>query len=181
MINLFFNYYESPTRQHEIDYCLEQNKKVFDNVIILEGRPTFKGLFKLTDLYPSDVNCFCNSDIYFKAETIHLLNTIKENECYALTRYDLKDGKDIFFGRRDSQDAWIFRGVIKPINADFKPGMWGADNRLAYEIKKAGYKISNPSLDIKTIHVHEVDNRDQVRTKENTVPPPYFLLPPSKL
>jgi len=181
MINLFFNYYESPARQHEIDFCLEQNKKLFDRVDIVEGRPTFENLFKLSESYPNDVNCYCNSDIYFKAETFHLLNTIKEKECYALTRYNIDGGKEIFFGRRDSQDAWVFRGSVISINAPFTAGRWGCDNRLAFEIKKAGYKIKNPSLDLRVIHIHEVDNRDNTRTKENTVPPPYLLIPPSRL
>lgn len=181
MTTLFFNWYESPTRQHEIDYCLEHNKKVFDRVEIVEGRQTFESLFRLSEDYPLDINCFCNSDIYFKPETFHLLNHIKENECYALTRYDLKDGNEVFFGRRDSQDAWVFRGEIKSIDAPFTAGKWGCDNKLAHEIKKSGYKITNPSLDIKIIHLHEIDNRDNVRTKENTVPPPYLLIHPSKL
>jgi hypothetical protein len=33
--NLFFNYYSDPKRQHEIDRCLDNNKRVFDNVFIL--------------------------------------------------------------------------------------------------------------------------------------------------
>jgi hypothetical protein len=181
MTNLFFNWYEHPTRQHEIDYCLAENRKVFDQVVIVYDRPTFAELFRITERHPASINCFCNSDIYFKKETIHLLNGIKADECYALTRYNLINGKEVFFNRRDSFDSYIFRGVIKKINADFTSGKWGCDNRLAYEIKQAGYTVRNPSLDIRTVHVHAVDDRNHVRTKDNTVPPPYHLVPPTRL
>jgi len=180
---LFFNWYQHPIRQHEIDYCLEQNRKVFDEVVVIEGRPTFAEIFRLTKNFPNSINCFCNSDIYFKKETIHLLNGLKENECYALTRYNLKGGKEVFspYIKGDSQDSWVFKGMIKPIAANFTGGMWGCDNRLAYEIKQAGYTITNPSLSIRTIHVHAIDDRNHRRTPDNTIPPPYHLVTPTRL
>lgn len=177
MINLFFNYYINESRQHEIDECLKMNMKVFDNVIVLYGRPTFKEMFERSkDMGPDDINVFCNSDIYF--EDVSLLNNIKENECYALTRWNKKGDKIEFMNRPDSQDSWAFRGPIRDINADFTMGLWGCDNRLLHEIQKAKYNVLNPSLSIRTIHLHEVDNRNQERTKDNTVPPPYKTIQP---
>lgn len=188
MLTIFFNWFEHQSRQHEIDLCLAENKKVFDKVVIVEGRPTFTELFAMTKTYPESINCFCNSDIYFKKETIHLLNAIKENECYALTRYNLisrgtSQENEVFYPlmRGDSMDSWCFRGTVKPISADFTGGLWGCDNRLAYEIKQAGYTVRNPSLSIRTIHVHAVDDRNHSRTPYNTVPPPYHLVPPTTL
>ena len=179
MVNLFFNWYEHIERQHEIDLCLQKNKEVFDNVIVVEGRPTFSELFALTNDYPNDVNCFCNSDIYFPSTEI--LNKIKYNECWALSRYDIIKRKEVLFARRDSQDSWIFRGVVKNVVADFTKGKWGCDNRLAYEIQKSGYNIHNPSMTVKTIHVHSSNKRNHVRTSENVVPPPYLVLDPNVL
>lgn len=176
--NLFFNWYPCPARQHEIDSCLENNRKVFDNVIVIEGRPTFAQLFELTKQFPNDINCFSNSDIYFQDTS--LLHNINENECYALCRWDQRSAGIRFFNHADSQDAWIFRGTIKPINAHFTMGFWGCDNRLAYEIKEAGYDIKSPSLSIKIIHLHAVDNRNHQRTKDNTIPGPYLTLIPTK-
>lgn len=178
-VNLFFNHYKNKDRQHEIDLCLSNNIKIFDDVIIIEGRPTFSELFQLTEKYPNDINCFCNSDIYFN--DLSLIRTIKDNQCFALTRYDLKKDEQIFLNRNDSQDAWIFKGKIKPIDANFTMGKWGCDNRLAYEIQKAGYYILNPSLSIVTTHVHEIDNRNYLRTEENTIKPPYLTLNPIAL
>lgn len=177
--NLFFNFYKDNARQHEIDYCLKQNEKVFDRVVIVQGRPTFSQLFELTKQYPNDINCFCNSDIFFTE--IESLKSIKENECYALARWDLKGNMPYFINRVDSQDAWVFKGVVNNVEANFTMGKWGCDNRLAYEIQKAGYKVTNPSLSIKTIHVHAIDNRNHKRTEQNTIPPPYLTIKPSFL
>lgn len=183
-VNLFFNWYkcESVQRQLEIDTALKKNREVFDNVILVTGRPTFSELFALTKDYPEDINCFCNSDIYF--EDISRLKEIKEEECFALCRWNIwpmVGGKPVLFGRSDSQDSWIFKGTIKPIQADFTQGLWGCDNRLAYEIEKAAYSLKNPSLSIKTIHLHAVDKRSHKRTEQNTVPHPYTIIEPTYL
>lgn len=171
--NLFFNYYNAGDRQHEIDKCLDMNIKVFDEVIVIDDRPTFSELFALTKQFPNDINCFCNSDCYF--EDISLLQKIKDNECYALTRTDMLGTKYASC----SQDAWCFKGEVKNIEMPYTQGLWGIDNRLAAEITNAGYTLKNPSLSIKLIHLHSVDKRDQVRTAQNTVPPPYILIAPT--
>lgn len=174
-VNLFFNWYENESRQHEINKCLRINKKLFDNVIIVDGRPTFQELFELTKSYPNDINCFCNSDIHFIDLT--LLHTIKPNECYALTRDDLRFTQHA----KGSQDAWIFRGEIKEIKARLTTGKWGCDNHLAWLIQNAGYGMSNPCLSIEIKHLHAVDDRQHSREENNTVPAPYLLIPPTKL
>lgn len=175
-VNLFFNYYQDISRQNEIDECFENNREVFDRVIKVSGRPTFQELFNLSKDYPDDINVFCNSDIYFTE--VETLKSINKNECYALTRWDFKEGKLHFFNRIDSQDSWVFKGVAKNIQANFTAGLWGCDNRLLHEIERAGYKVLNPSLSIITIHLHKEDKRNQDRTPLNTVPPPYKNLSP---
>lgn len=180
-VNLFFNHYIDPNvhRQREIDACLKKNREIFDNVIVVPGRPTFSELFSLSEQYPDDINCFCNSDIYFT--DISMMPVLKENECWALCRYNFKNGNYTFLNRIDSQDAWVFKGVVKPVEADFTPGTWGCDNRLAWELEKAGYIVKNPSLSVKIIHLHAIDRRDYRRNDQNTIPPPYLTLEPTYL
>lgn len=180
MINLFFNIYhtEDALRRNEINHCLKMNKKVFDRVILVEGRPTFAELFEMSKEFPDDINVFCNSDIYFPS--VSLLNNIKENEFWCLTRWDIKKGKEVFFNRRDSFDSFIFRGAIKNgVNIPYPAGLWGVDNRIAYEASKVGYTVTNPSWSVKTIHMHAVDKRNHTRTTENTCPPPYSVIEPT--
>lgn len=175
--NLFFNYYEDKIRQHEIDYCYKKNSEVFDNVYLIEGRPTFNEIFEQMRNFPNDINCCCNSDIYF--EDLEKIKKIGKDECWALTRYNVVNGNKVFYNKADSQDAWVFNGSPRAIKAPFTQGLWGCDNRLLFEIMSVGYTIKNPSLSIRTIHVHEFDNRNYKRTDENTVKPPYLTIKPS--
>lgn len=99
-----------------------------------------------------NVYIVCNSDIYF--EEIPVLPKI--NQVFALSRYErVKNGPIRFEGRRDSQDSWIFRSKIRlPKFIDFF-SLPGADNRLAWELMNVGYEVLNPSLTIKSYHLHE--------------------------
>lgn len=174
-INLFYNYYKDDNRQHEIDECLRKNMEVFSDVIIVEGRPTFSELFSLTKNFPNSINCFCNSDVYF--ESTSLLKKIGANDCFAITRNDLRNNPRI---SHQSQDAWCFYGVVS-VKMPFCQGMWGVDNRLVYELRKSGYNVINPCHQINIIHLHKVDNRNQQRTLSNTIEPPYDFVKPSNI
>lgn len=127
------------------------------------------------------VNVIVNSDIFFD-ETINLARIIKPNQCYALTRYDWNgNGHARFLNRADSQDAWIFRGRIKKeMYSDFCLGVPGCDNRIAYEIKKAGYIILNPSKSIHALHYHASGERSYT-SKTEPVAKPYHFVPPCAL
>ena len=185
MINLFYNYYKDKNkkRQEEIDICLNKNlSNSLINVIIIElqSRLSYNYYFNKINLItnPEDINIICNSDIYLDESITNALS-IKVNECYALSRWDIKlDGSHEFFDRPDSQDTWIFRGEIKNnIYGDILLGTPGCDNRIAYEIEKAGYILSNPSKKIKTYHVHSSNIRNY-NPSADRVPGPYKVIHP---
>ena len=164
-INLFINWFDSPVRPQEFDYCLKKNLVLFDRVINLNGRPTFTDFFMSAGLgYPDDINVIANLDIYFD-ETIRLTKWIESDTVYCLTRHEsdgvgnLKTFKDAHGHTGDwSQDAWVFTGInIVNVPAPFCPGERGCDNHLAWLFKEAGYKVLNPSIDIRAIHLHTVD------------------------
>lgn len=186
MINLFYNYYKTTNekRQKEIDFCLNKNLSNKNlNVIIIESQEAltynyfFNQINKITD--SEDINIISNSDIFLDDSILHC-NDIKNNECYALCRWEYKSQSIITFANRvDSQDVWIFRGRVNNINGDFTLGKPGCDNRIAYEIKQAGYNIKNPSKTIKTYHVHNsnIRNYNIKNYKQQVVPGPYLTLP----
>jgi hypothetical protein len=78
-----------------------------------------------------------------------------------------------------SQDAWIFRGWEKPDKFDlvdaknldtsrpekipFSLGIPGCDNKIVAVLKQIGYGVTNPSVSIKAIHVHQRDHRTYPR------------------
>jgi hypothetical protein len=177
-------------RQQENDFCLKHNVNnnlitnvylIIDNkntiipddikksdkikIIYIDSRPTFQTLFVIINknTNKNDINILANTDIYFD-DTLKLLYTsLKHDMCFALTRWDVNHDDSITFLNHDySQDTWIFRGQIKNENmeANFFQGIQACDNRVAYEIKNAGYKIYNPSKTIITYHLHKTNIRN---------------------
>ncbi len=204
-INLYISLYheQNPNRQAELERCLDINlsNPLIDRIFIFEEtghsffvehekitlvqcsiRPTFEFIFGVVNVFSGleDLNIIANSDIFFKQDDIaHMAWHIKWNKCFALTRWNMVGDEAVFFGRLDSQDTWIFKGRIRPMNANFKIGWPGCDNCIAYSIQQAGYEITNPSLSIKSYHLH----KDEHRVWHGSAPymQPYLLLEPSAL
>ena len=187
-MNLFINLYKTHNhiRQKEIDYCLKRNldNPLIDVYVMNEGvplpshinqkfvtkRPTYNDMFKWANEI-GGISIIANNDIYFD-ESIGKAGNILDGECYALTRYNVGGGLECKSG--GSQDVWIFKGEIK-VDAPFNLGVLGCDNRVAYEIDKAGYFVTNPAKDIITYHYHQSNHRTY--SKADTIPPPYKIIP----
>lgn len=161
-------------------------------VINLGKRPTFKDFFDFISNEPfsDSINVVSNTDIFFlnMQEIDRNANRLLNGDAtFALTRYDyhLNRPSDLF-DRVDSQDSWVFYGNKNLQNVkdvDFTMGIAGCDNRLAYELQKAGFLVLNPSRTIKTFHYHEVPlrtNADINGEQIVRIPPPYLLLPPTE-
>ena len=151
------------------------------NFVLHSKRPTFSELFAYgNSLCIHKIKVVANSDIYFD-ETLKLVSDALDRwQILALTRWDLKSDNNIeFYNNFKSQDVWIFKKMIEPNIGNYHIGRHGCDNRLVYEFKSRNYKISNPSLSIKSIHVHQ----SALRTYFNDpnyqyVRPPFdYLLP----
>lgn len=206
MIRLFTNYYEdrNPQRHREIKealcrnidnpnigylHLLSEEKLRYETdrfeIFHWDHRPTFEDFFFLTDELcdEGDIAIISNSDIFFD-ETIKLAENIKENECYALSRWDVNaNGMAVPFHRADSQDVWIFRTPIKEIEgADFRLGIGGTDNKIAYLLKKSGYKVTNPCKSIHAFHLHLSGIRNYIDgNKVERIPGPYEMVIPTEL
>lgn len=182
MIRLLYNYYEdkNPVRKKEIDFCLQKNlENPHLNVIVFEtdSKPEYNFFFsKINELTgPDDINIICNSDIFFD-DSILLTQHLQVHRAYALSRWDYSNAQNAkLFDRADSQDTWIVRGPIVNVIGNFTLGKKGCDNRIAYELKDAGYNPTNPARSIKTYHVHNSNIRnyshhDTVRGKYHQIP-----------
>jgi len=109
-----------------------------------------------------------NSDIYFDKSLSKIDSTTISNNVYALLRYDeSEDGQFIKLyskegkPRSDSQDCWIFKSPLKVDTKllNFEFGTLGCDNVFANIIYNSGIYISNPCLQIRSIHVHSSNFR----------------------
>lgn len=140
-IIVYVNVYKAKEekRNLELEECLwqNQNNPLISKVVeVKDKRPTYNEFFEMFD--KEAVNIIINSDIFFN-ESIKAVKGIKDNQCFALTRWDWNgNGHAKFLNRIDSQDAWAFRGRLrKNIEANFCLGVPGCDNRIAYLLKKS--------------------------------------------
>jgi len=139
------------------DLSFARNEKVI--IISIANRPYYSDFFQLinTTATAADVSIIANTDIFFDTN-INVLEYLPFNNCcFALSRWYLNQkGRYQLYNRNDSQDVWIFKGRVKNnLFGDFSIGVPRCDNRLLYELKKAGYKVCNPAYSIKTFHLHK--------------------------
>lgn len=194
MVNLIINYYQDndPIRQLELEECLRRNlmNQYIDRITCLlekeipiehqveaksiGRRPTYNDLFRYAreDCW----NVVANTDIYFD-DSLRMLSNYSADDFLALTRYDVKADAVEFRFVPDAQDTWIFHGKIKPIDADFNPGLPGCDNRLAYLAQRVGYNVVNPALTIKSYHLHRSNVRHYMLS--DRIPGPYLTIWPT--
>lgn len=213
-INVFYNYFKSKNegRATEILYCLNKfigNKEIDNlylllsdpidvkqsNIIkidILGEQPTYQDMFNVINTVTKgdDINVIINSDCYIDEKSIKLIKeNIDKKQVYCLSRWDILSLSPFsirHFHSSESQDAWIFVGKMNSnIKADFKMGVSGCDNAIAYELKRVGYNTSNPSKDIQIIHYHLSNIRtygNDGMTKElHRIRLPYHFIMPASL
>lgn len=166
------------------------------NLLPCTVRPTFRTFFEaintIDSLYKKaqnnnfgnvhfamteeNVYIVANSDIYF--ESFPVLPTV--NQCFALCRYEVtKNGPITFLNRKDSQDSFFFRGAIRiPKFCDAHLGIPGVDNRICADLLSMGYEMLNPSLTIKSFHLHSGNKSYDGSVK---VGRPYHFLQPIEL
>lgn len=190
-VNLFVGYYEDKNskRNAELQECVQRNiQNPLINYVIIESQDRLKynDFFRFINSYsaPDDINIIANLDIYLDEKTCPLFNCVRPKEIFALCRWERNRSGDIVFANRpDSQDVWAVKGHINGINGDFYMGWAGCDNRIAKVFADAGWKVSNPSKSIKTIHIHSSNIRNYKPGKRNklVVPGPYLTIPPTTL
>jgi hypothetical protein len=185
---LFTSYYheKNEQRKNELLYCLKQNvsnkfiSKLYvlcesgftdlikeiesPKLVVLETlkRPFFHDVIQVVNKYSEHgTSIIANTDIYFD-DSISLVNKcLSSLEVFCLTRWN-NNGRNVisFYGNFRSQDAWIFKGKLPSNIGNYYMGLPGCDNRFAKELLESGYKIQNPSLSIRAVHVHNSNLRN---------------------
>jgi hypothetical protein len=136
-------------------------------VIDLGRRMTYLDCFQHIKLIECNdgYNIIANSDIVITEHTLNKLqyqDLILDNTFIALSRYEYNQGKIGFIGYEMascSQDTWIFKGkdisLDKFRRSNFYLGLCSCDNIIARVAHDAGMRVINPSIWLKTIHLHE--------------------------
>lgn len=207
MIRLFTSYYKdkSGERHTEIMHCLRNNidNPLIEHIVLLcedeppreisicnkitfiaWPRPTYQDFFGLIGTRAShfDISIVANTDIYFDETLSELPGQMAGNKCIALSRWDIKPEGAVLHNEKFSQDVWIFQGKVKPVKyATFNLGVPGCDNRIAWELWRAGYILKNPASKIKAYHYHPSDlhtyhDENGENIKYLYVPKPYLFV-----
>ncbi len=198
-IYLHYFKHKNQKRRNELDYCCKQNiknqhvDKVFflletagdmqpwmqsEKCVIFDAskRMNFEDMFDYSNSKTSndDINIICNLDIFLDDTVLKIKDNIKNNHFLALTRWniDLSTKKANLFLVNCSQDCWVWKGKVdlKKLDLNFDFGKPGCDNAICGEFHNAGYTVLNPSMEIKTYHMHtettrEYSDNDVVRKK----------------
>lgn len=204
MITLYQSYFavKDETRRSELDRALKLNidNQLIDRIVLLtvpgsdppvnskceivelvdsrfNGRCDFGYFFSLINknCQDDDISIIANSDISFD-DSLVLVNTLKNSQVFAVTRHEDRGGIFQLYVGPDSQDAWCFRGRVRDMNDNFRIGLRGSDNRLAYELVTCGYEVINPCRELIITHHHASHDRDYWDA-ESMTPGPYLSVP----
>ena len=132
---------------------------------------------------------FANADIYLDDSWDALWSINMTDTFLALLRWEEGvDGKEprLFGPRNDSQDTWVIHSDsvlnkewnLSAFNIPF--GKAGCDNAILVEFLRNKFKIVNPAMSLKTIHVHASDVRNYEKT-DIVDRPVYMFVEPSGL
>lgn len=161
---------------------LKDKNKV--NVVEVNERCTYQFIidFSNNETEEDTINLLVNNDIMF-TDKVELVKNISHDEFYCLARWEktVSDRIRIHgeFGG-DSQDVWVWRGKCRIGDADFRMGVPGCDNVIAFKASASEYCTLNPSQDIVTIHNHSSEHRTYNRITDR-LPRPYCFVRPHKL
>lgn len=169
---------------HSLEDTLPFHSSKFRSVLVT-GRPTFHQFFETINQVSSDddVNVVFNTDIYFD-HTLSLCLNIGSNEVYSLNRWDVVSDHEIrLFAKYSTADVWVLRGKVRDTSMNYYLGQLGCDNKLLYELHKAGYIILNPALSIRSYHLHSSNIRGEYSdpSRNNRIPAPYAYSIPTFL
>lgn len=206
-IRLFTSSYDEPSESRRKEYleCLQRSSTcgVIDEIhLLVEGagewlpshpglvrhaiaaRPTYAEFFAHINrvALPEDISIIANSDIYFDCGISMAQSLVAGDSCLALSRWDVSDDGSVrLFERADSQDAWIFKGPVRCEGIGQYPvGVYDCDNKIAWELEQAGYTVSNPSLSLRSYHLHLGEERsyDLKNLPDHGIRPPFLYIEP---
>ena len=173
-MNLISQWYtpKDDRRLREITVARKANEEsgLFESITYLDGdkkRWSFRELFDFaSEQHDGEICVVANTDIVFDVSTADQLAPLcKPMRLVTLTRWENESTPRMlghFIGSRlfsGTQDAWAFIGGRLPrLDHDAKFGIVGCDQIIAGWAAKAGCEVINPSLSIRTFHVHKEEN-----------------------
>ena len=208
MINLYLQYFKHSNilREKELIYCTKHNinnnliDKIYlflENIddkqdwmindkveiILFEKRMTFRNFIEYSNNVDSNnIHIISNLDIFFDETLSKLIVNNIDNHLVTLTRWniDTKTKQAKHWNINCSQDVWIWKSKIdlSKFDLDYYIGQVGCDNAVCGEFHEVGYKVINPSMDLRSYHLHQDETRNY--TDDDVVRKRLYLLNPTK-
>jgi hypothetical protein len=143
------------------------------NIISIGFKPLYSDLFlyAITNLQ-NKICMISNSDIYIHEFDLKLLNILNNNNTvFALTRYEYDLTSPMIDNFCGSHDCFIFKSPLNfndsIENIKHVQHHLGSENIVLYELDKNNIKIYNPCYQIKIVHLHKSDLREENRPRIN--------------
>jgi hypothetical protein len=188
----------TPERQAELDHCLAMNlacSAVQRLVLLIDddhrppqehaklivhrigARPTYRQWVELSgEWFGGRICLLANSDIYFDESLAQVRRTLGGSQRFlALTRFE-KQGEQLepHPNPHWSQDTWGLRAgqtlapsLLKAL--DIPLGVPRCDNKVAYLFAVHGWTVHNPMSFVRSVHVHETQQRGYDKKADLTV------------
>ncbi len=188
----------TPERQAELDLCLRNNLAcpAIDRLVLLiddghvppvrnsrlevrriQARPSYRDWVEMSQELPAGhISLLANSDIYFddSLEGVHLALQ-GPLRFLALSRYEKQgDQYTPHPNPKWSQDVWGLRvgshlpdSMMKALEIPL--GVPRCDNKVAYLFAIRGWAIHNPQSYVRSVHVHETQQRGYDKKADLTV------------
>jgi len=144
---------------------LKNNEKIY--IIEIGHQPLYSDFFEYaSNNLKNEICMISNSDIYLYECNIDCLNRL-DNNIFALTRYEYDMSSPLIDKYEGSHDSFIFRSPLN-INLDnirHVQNVWGSENSVIDNLFDHGYQVFNPCYQIKIVHLHEsqLRNEDRIR------------------
>lgn len=146
--------------------------------VVIQKRLTYAHFLQFVhdEVPPNVFVILANADMYFGSSLSNVWSVNMEDRMMALLRWDVKNGEEEIFGpRADSQDSWIILSNSVQSKSwpyatfDFPLGKPGCDNAFAAHMLRQRFVLCNPSLTLKTYHLHvsgirNYNKRDIIRS-----------------
>lgn len=162
-------------------------------VSLLPRRITYADWLENTNtLTPGDISICLNADMYLDGSVEllrkHAKMLAERRHFLALSRYN-HDGKRFVLNSNPhwTQDTWVVVRGDQPFpsallqETRFELGHPGCDNKIAYVMHSYGFTVSNPCLQIRTIHLHSDEGRPYDSRKDKLIGLHAFVHPAPKL
>lgn len=181
---------EEKDKSYCIHLCISNTTNSKLSINTFTGRPPFQMYIDMANIEMENENTIfivCNSDIYITPDNLEKFKNLpwEKNLFVALSRHDItKLGNLVHLERWDSQDFFAWKNKCLIESADCPIGFPGSDNGICYKFKEKGYQVINPSKDLITCHLHNIQNTNNYRDEEGNVkadqicPEPYHLITP---